>query len=80
MTGLEIDAVESVITCDIGQDRAHMHLDTVATMLDVDGDTDDQAFEKRTYGPGPGLVRLLSSGLDRQPNPPTSQYQGDHDA
>ena len=39
MTGFEIDAVERVITCDIGQDRAHMHLDTVAMMLDVDAVT-----------------------------------------
>ena len=32
-------AVERVIACDIGQDRAHMHLDTVITMLDVDAVT-----------------------------------------
>ena len=32
-------AVERVIACDIGRDRAHMHLDTVITMLDVDAVT-----------------------------------------
>ena len=32
-------AVERVIACDSGQDRAHMHLDTVVTMLDVDAVT-----------------------------------------
>jgi len=32
-------AVDRVIACDIGQDRAHMHLDTVITMLDVDAVT-----------------------------------------
>ena len=31
--------VERVITCDIGRDRAHMHLDTVFTMVDVDAVT-----------------------------------------
>jgi len=35
----EAGAVERVIACDIGQDRAHMHLDTVITMLDVDAVT-----------------------------------------
>ena len=35
----EAGAVERVIACDIGQDRAHMHLDTVVTMLDVDAVT-----------------------------------------
>ena len=35
----EAGAVERVIACDIGRDRAHMHLDTVITMLDVDAVT-----------------------------------------
>ena len=35
----EAGAVERVLACDIGQDRAHMHLDTVITMLDVDAVT-----------------------------------------
>ena len=35
----EAGAVERVIACDIGRDRAHMHLDTVVTMLDVDAVT-----------------------------------------
>ena len=38
-TLFEAGAVERVIACDIGQDRAHMHLDTVVTMLDVDAVT-----------------------------------------
>ena len=38
-TLFEAGAVERVIACDIGRDRAHMHLDTVVTMLDVDAVT-----------------------------------------
>ena len=38
-TLFEAGAVERVIACDIGQNRAHMHLDTVVTMLDVDAVT-----------------------------------------
>jgi len=38
-TLFEADVVERVIACDIGQDRAHMHLDTVMTMVDVDAVT-----------------------------------------
>ncbi len=38
-TLFEAGAVERVIACDIGEDRAHMHLDTVITMLDVDAVT-----------------------------------------
>ncbi len=38
-TLFEGGAVERVIACDIGRDRAHMHLDTVITMLDVDAVT-----------------------------------------
>ncbi len=38
-TLFEAGAVERVIACYIGQDRAHMHLDTVITMLDVDAVT-----------------------------------------
>ena len=38
-TLFESSAVERVIACDIGRDRAHMHLDTVITMLDVDAVT-----------------------------------------
>ena len=35
----EAGVVDRVIACDIGRDRAHMHLDTVVTMLDVDAVT-----------------------------------------
>ena len=38
-TLFEAGAVERVIACDIGRDRAHMHLDTVITMVDVDAVT-----------------------------------------
>jgi arginine deiminase len=38
-TLFEAGAAERVIACDIGRDRAHMHLDTVVTMLDVDAVT-----------------------------------------
>ncbi len=38
-TLFEAGVVERVIACDIGRDRAHMHLDTVVTMLDVDAVT-----------------------------------------
>ncbi len=38
-TLFEAGAVERVIACDIGRDRAHIHLDTVMTMLDVDAVT-----------------------------------------
>ena len=38
-TLFEAGAVERVIACDIGRHRAHMHLDTVITMLDVDAVT-----------------------------------------
>ena len=38
-TLFDASAVERVIACDIGRDRAHMHLDTVITMLDVDAVT-----------------------------------------
>jgi arginine deiminase len=35
----DAEVVERVIACNIGRDRAHMHLDTVITMLDVDAVT-----------------------------------------
>ena len=38
-TLFEAGGAERVIACDIGRDRAHMHLDTVITMLDVDAVT-----------------------------------------
>ena len=38
-TLFDAGAVDRVIACDIGRDRAHMHLDTVITMLDVDAVT-----------------------------------------
>ena len=38
-TLFQAGAVQRVIACDIGRDRAHMHLDTVVTMLDVDAVT-----------------------------------------
>ena len=38
-TLFEAGVVERVIACDIGRDRAHMHLDTVITMVDVDAVT-----------------------------------------
>ena len=38
-TLFEAGVVQRVIACDIGRDRAHMHLDTVITMVDVDAVT-----------------------------------------
>lgn len=62
-------AVERVIACDIGRKRAHMHLDTVFTMVDVDAVTvypevvdRSKTYSLRPSDKGEGEIDITEEG------------------